>query len=135
MPDESRHHWWVLSVTSLGVLLTGLNTSTLAVALPVVSRHFRATATQASWLLLSYMLVTTVLILSFGRVADIIGRRQMYVGGLGLFTLASLLAGFSPNATVLVGVRAVQAIGAAAIITNTTALLTDVFPARQLTLG
>lgn len=135
MPDRSRHHWWVLSVTSLGVLLTGLNTSTLTVALPVVSRHFRATATQASWLLLSYMLVTTVLILSFGRVADIVGRRQMYVGGLGLFTLASLLAGFSPNATVLVGVRAVQAIGAAAIITNTTAILTDAFPVRQLTLA
>jgi EmrB/QacA subfamily drug resistance transporter len=135
VPDGSRHHWWVLSVTGLGVLLTGLNTSTLAVALPVLSRHFHATATQASWLLLSYMLVTTVLILSFGRVADIVGRRQMYIAGLGLFTLASLLAGFSPNASVLVGIRAVQAIGAASIITNTTAILTDAFPARQLTLA
>jgi MFS family permease len=60
-------------VTSLGVLLAGTNTSTLDVALPVVARHFSANATQASWIVLSYMLVNTILILVFGRVADMVG--------------------------------------------------------------
>lgn len=75
----ARYAWRVLSVTSIGVLLTGVNTSTLTVALPVVSGHFKATPSQANWILLSYMLVNTVLILAFGRVADLFGRRRMYI--------------------------------------------------------
>jgi MFS family permease len=121
-----------LSVTSLGVLLAAANTSTLDVALPVVARHFRASATAASWALLTYMLVNTVLILAFGRLADIVGRRRLYLAGLGTFTLASLACGFAPNILALDVLRGVQAIGAAAIITNTTAQLTDAFPRNLL---
>ena len=118
----------MLSVTSLGVLLATVNTSTLDVALPVVVRHFDASATAASWALLSYMLVITVLILTFGRLADMIGRRRLYLIGLATLTAASLACGFAPNILVLDILRGVQAIGAAAIITNTTAQLTDAFP-------
>lgn len=132
---EARYAWRVLSVTSLGVLLAGTNTSTLDVALPVVARHFSATATQASWIVLAYMLVNTVLILVFGRVADIVGRRRLYLAGLGILTAASVLCGFAPSAIVLAACRALQAVGAAAIITNTTALLTDAFPSRLLSTG
>ncbi|MFI6344235.1 MFS transporter [Streptomyces sp. NPDC050560] len=132
---QTRYAWRVLSVTSLGVLLSGTNTSTLDVALPVVARHFSANATQASWIVLSYMLVNTVLILVFGRVADIVGRRRLYFVGLGILTGASVLCGFAPNAVTLAAFRALQAVGAAAIITNTTALLTDAFPARLLSTG
>lgn len=130
-----RYAKLVLSVTTLGVLLTGLAASSLTVALPVVVRHFHASPRAANWLLLSYMLVTTVLILSFGRLADIVGRRRLYIAGLGLFTLASFAAGLAPNTGVLMGMRTLQAVGAAAIITNTTALLTDAFPPHQLALG
>lgn len=133
--QDTAYAWRVLSVTSLGVLLTGLNTSTLDVALPVVARHFRAGATAASWLLLGYMLVVTVLILAFGRLADIVGRRRLYLAGLATLTLASLAAGLSPDVGVLIGMRALQAVGAAAVITNTTALLTDAFPAARLSMG
>jgi EmrB/QacA subfamily drug resistance transporter len=133
--QQARYAWRVLSVTSLGVLLAGTNTSTLDVALPVVARHFDATATEASWIVLSYMLVNTVLILAFGRIADLVGRRRLYLLGLGTLTAASTLCGFAPNAEVLAGCRALQAVGAAAIITNTTALLTDAFPARLLSAG
>jgi EmrB/QacA subfamily drug resistance transporter len=129
---QEAYAWRVLSVTSLGVTLTGLNTSTLDVALPAVSRHFTATPTQASWILLAYMLVNTTMILVFGRIADLVGRRRLYIAGLGSFMLASLVCGFAPTAGWLIGFRGVQAIGAAAIITNTTALLTDAFPRRML---
>jgi EmrB/QacA subfamily drug resistance transporter len=122
----------VLSVTSLGVLLASVNTSTLDVALPVVARHFNASATAASWTLLTYMLVNTILILAFGRLADIVGRRRLYLFGLGTLTAASLACGFAPNIVTLDAFRGLQAIGAAAIITNTTAQLVDSLPSRLL---
>jgi EmrB/QacA subfamily drug resistance transporter len=114
------------------VLLAAANTSTLDVALPVVARHFKASASAASWTLLSYMLVNTVLILVFGRLADIVGRRRLYLIGLATLTAASLACGFAPSIVWLDVLRGVQAVGAAAIITNTTAQLTDAFPRRLL---
>src|ERR1700761_545432 len=132
---QTRYAWRVLSGTSLGVLLAGTHTSTLDVALPVVARLFSANATQASWIVLSYMLVNTILILVFGRVADIVGRRRLYMVGLAILTGASVLCGFAPSALVLAVCRALQAVGAAALITNTTALLTDAFPKRLLSTG
>jgi EmrB/QacA subfamily drug resistance transporter len=74
------------------------------------------------------MLVSTILILAFGRLADIVGRRRLYLLGLGTLTAASLACGFAPNIVALDALRGVQAIGAAAIITNTTAQLVDAFP-------
>lgn len=130
--EDVPYAWRVFSVTSLGVILTGLNSSTLEVGLPSVARHFRATPTQASWVLLSYLLVNTVLILVFGRLADMLGRRRLYIVGLATFTVASLGCGFAPSAWALIGLRALQAVGASAIITNTTAQLTDAFPRRLL---
>lgn len=134
-PQQVRYAWRVLSVTGLGVALTNLNTSTLDVALPVVARHFRATATQAGWILLVYMLVATVLILSFGRLADIVGRKRVYLMGLTTFAVASFACGLAPSANYLIAFRGIQAVGAAAIVTNTTALLTDAFPQRLLRMG
>ena len=132
---DRRYAWRVLSVTGIGVLLSGANTSTLDVALPTVARHFNATATEASWMLLSYMLVNTGLIVAFGRLADIVGRRRLYLVGLAVFTVAGLACGFATNAVELDVMRGVQAVGAASIVTNTTALLTDAFPPEILTLG
>lgn len=130
--DDRRYAWRVLSVTGIGVLLSGANTSTLDVALPTVARHFNATATEASWMLLSYMLVNTGLIVAFGRLADIVGRRRLYLAGLAVFTVGGLACGFATNAAEL---DAMQAVGAASIVTNTTALLTDAFPPETLSLG
>jgi EmrB/QacA subfamily drug resistance transporter len=130
-----RHAWVVFSVTSLGVLLTGLNASTLDVALPSVVRHFNASATAATWILLSFLLVTTVLVVPFGRLADIFGRRRFYLAGLGLLTMASLVAGAAPDVGVLILARIAQAVGAAAIMANVTAILTDAFRPSKLSIG
>jgi len=130
-----RHAWVVFSVTSLGVLLTGLNASTLDVALPSVVRHFSASATAATWILLSFLLVTTVLVVPFGRLADIIGRRRLYLAGLSLLTLASLVAGAAPDVGVLILARIAQAVGAASIMANVTAILTDAFRPSKLSIG
>ncbi|MCG5217795.1 MFS transporter [Streptosporangium sp. KLBMP 9127] len=130
-----RYAWRVCSVTSLGLVLIGISGSTLNVALPEVVRHFRADAFAATWILLSFLLVNTATLVFFGRVADLLGRREVYLAGFALFTVASLLAGLSPNVGLLIAMRAVQAVGAAMILANGTVLITDAFPPDRLSQG
>ncbi|SPL88507.1 Drug resistance transporter EmrB/QacA subfamily [[Actinomadura] parvosata subsp. kistnae] len=137
-PDHQarmRYAWRVCSVTSLGLILIGVAGSTLNVALPSVVRHFHASAMESGWILLSFLLVNTASLVFFGRVADLVGRREVYLTGLGLFTAASLLAGLAPDVWLLVGMRVVQAVGAAMVLANGTVILTDAFPPERLSQG
>ncbi|MET8986663.1 MFS transporter [Nonomuraea wenchangensis] len=124
--------WRTLSVVSLASMLTGLGGSSMNVALPEIARHTGADATAAGWILLGFQLTTTVLMVVLGRLADLFGRRRMYLLGLGVYTFAALLAGFSPNAWVIVALRVVQAAGAAMLLTNSAALVSDAFPRERL---
>jgi EmrB/QacA subfamily drug resistance transporter len=130
-----RDAWRTLSVVSLASVFSGMSTSALNVALPSVVRHFQASATAASWILLAFMLTQTLLMVSFGRLADLFGRRSMYLAGLATFTAGSALAGLAPNAWALVGFRVLQAAGSAMLLTNSAALVTDAFPRRRLGQG
>jgi EmrB/QacA subfamily drug resistance transporter len=122
----------LLTATSFGVAANGLNMSVFNIALPVVSAHFHASSMEASWIVLSYILFNSILILVFGRLADIYGRRKLYLLGVAEYAIASLLCGFAPNATSLIIFRILQAVGAALLITNTTPLITDAFPKKHL---
>lgn len=126
------HPWRVFAATSIGVIAVFVAMSGLTVALPTLSRELDATPTQTTWILLGYMVVTTALILVFGRLADIVGRRPLYLSGLIVFTLASALCIVSPSAEFLMVARILQGVGAAAVVTNNTALLTDTFPPHLL---
>jgi EmrB/QacA subfamily drug resistance transporter len=130
-----RYAWRVVSVTSLGLVLIGIAGSTLNVALPTVVRHFQASPTESGWILLSYLLVSTATLVLFGRVADLLGRREVYLAGFALFTLASLLAGLAPDVWFLVAMRALQAIGASMILANGTVIITAAFPPERLSQG
>ncbi len=130
-----RYAWRVCSVTSLGLVLIGISGSTVHVALPEVVRHFHAGPLASSWILLSFLLVNTATLVFFGRVADLLGRREVYLVGFALFTLASLLAGLAPNVGVLIAMRAVQGLGAAMILANGTVIITDAFPPDRLSQG
>lgn len=134
-PQQVRYAWHALSVVALASILMGLNISTLNVALPEVVRHFDAGAIAASWVLLSFMLAQTVLLLLFGRLTDMIGRRAMYLAGLSTFTLASVLLGLSPTVWVLIVLRVVQAVGSSMLLANSAAIVTDAFPPRLLGQG
>src|SRR3954471_18431964 len=85
-----REAWRTLSVVGLASVFSGMSTSALNVALPAVVRHFSADATAASWILLAFMLAfmlaQTLLMVTFGRLADLFGRRSMYLAGLATFT-------------------------------------------------
>lgn len=132
---QMRQAWRTLSVVSLASTLTALNGSALNVVLPDLVRHFHATPLAASWVLLSFQLANTALMVIFGRLADIMGRRRMYLLGLGVYTGTSLALGFSPGVWWLVALRVVQAAGAAMLITNSAALVSAAFPRRQLGTG
>ncbi|MEU8251444.1 MFS transporter [Nonomuraea sp. NPDC048916] len=137
-PDHAarmRYAWKVCSVTSLGLILIGVAGSTLNVALPTVVRHFSADPFQSNWILLSFLLVNTASLVFFGRVADLLGRREVYLLGFALFTVASLLAGLSPSVWFLVAMRVFQAVGAAMILANGTVIITDAFPPERLSQG
>ena len=142
MADASRgaavsggYKWMALSCTSLGTLLATLNGGTLIIALPVLLRELHTDILTLVWVLLSYMLVQTVLVLMAGRLADMFGRKNLYVLGFAVFGLSALAAGFVTTGGQLVIVRIVQGAAGAFMMANSSAIVTDAFPKRQLGLA
>ncbi len=135
--DAGHEHykWWALSCTSLGMLLAATNSGTLIIALPDLERSLHASLLALVWVILAYLIAATVLVLMAGRLSDLFGRKRAYVGGFLLFAFASLGAGFSGDATVLILWRILQGIGSAFLFANAAALVTDAFPKEQLGLA
>src|SRR6476661_10910253 len=133
--DHHHYRWWALSCTSLGMLLAALNSGTLIIALPDLERALGTSLLTLVWVILAYMIASTVLVLTAGRLSDLFGRKTAYVGGFLLFAAASLGAGFSSDGTVLILWRILQGIGSAFLFANAAALVTDAFPREQLGLA
>ena len=132
---HENYKWWALSCTSLGMLLAATNSGTLIIALPDLERSLHTSLLALVWVILAYLIAATVLVLTAGRLSDLFGRKRAYVGGFLVFALASLGAGFSPDATVLILWRILQGIGSAFLFANAAALVTDAFPKEQLGLA
>jgi EmrB/QacA subfamily drug resistance transporter len=133
--DHEQYKWWALSCTSLGMLLATINSGTLIIALPDLERSLGTTLLQLVWVILAYMIASTVLVLTAGRLSDLFGRKKAYVAGFVVFGLASLGAGFANDATQLILWRIVQGVGGAFLFANAAALVTDAFPKSQLGLA
>ena len=133
--ESSHYKWWVLSCTSLGMLLATVNSGTLIIALPDLERSLHTTLLQLVWVILVYMIVSTVLVLTAGRLSDLFGRKNAYVLGFVAFSLASLGAGFAGSGTQLILWRVLQGVGAAFLFANAAALVTDAFPKEELGLA
>lgn len=134
-PATSAQAWWTLAAVCVTTFASGLTATALNVALPSVARHFEASALQASLILIGFHSTTTMLLLFFGRIADLRGRRETFLIGLAVFTLASLALGWAPNVEVLIGLRVIQAIGAAMLLTNCAALINDTFSRERVGQG
>ena len=144
-PDPARpdrYRWIALSNTTIGVLIATMNSSILLIALPNIFAGIRLDPLLSSntvyflWLLMGYLLVTAVLVVSFGRIGDIYGRVRMYNLGFAVFTLFSILLSVTwlhgpAGAIWLIAMRILQGIGGALLLANSTAILTDSFPAEQ----
>jgi EmrB/QacA subfamily drug resistance transporter len=132
--DASHDHykWWALSCTSVGMLLATINSGTLIIALPDLERSLHTSLLTLVWVILVYMITSTVLVLSAGRLSDQFGRKNAYIGGFVVFAAASLGAGFSTGGTELIVWRILQGLGGAFLFANAAAIVTDAFPREQL---
>jgi EmrB/QacA subfamily drug resistance transporter len=117
------------------MLLATVNSGTLIIALPDLERSLHTTLLELVWVILVYMIVSTVLVLTAGRLSDLFGRKNAYVAGFVIFSLASLGAGFSGSGTQLILWRVLQGIGGALLFANAAALVTDAFPKKELGLA
>jgi MFS family permease len=139
---NSRYKWIVLSNTTLGTLLATIDTSIVLIAMPSIFRGIGIDPLKPGntfyllWMMLSYLVVTSVLVVSLGRLGDMYGRVKMYNAGFAVYTFFSVLLTVtwmsgSAAATWLVVMRVFQGVGAAFLLANSGAILTDAFPSHQ----
>jgi EmrB/QacA subfamily drug resistance transporter len=117
------------------MLLATINSGTLIIALPDLERSLGTSLLSLVWVILAYMIASTVLVVTAGRLSDIFGRKRAYVIGFIIFTVASLGAGFAADGTQLILWRVLQGVGGAFLFANTGAIVTDAFPREQLGLA
>ncbi len=143
-PDSpgDRYKWTALSNTTLGIFMAALDSSIVLISLPAIFRGIHLDPLQPAnigyllWMLMGYLVVTAVLVVTFGRLGDIFGRVRMYNSGFAVFSGASLALSLCPftgakGALWLIGWRVVQGIGGALLMANSTAILTDAFPVDE----
>jgi len=118
----------VLTVTAFASFLTPFMGSSVNLALPSIGEEFGLNAVTLNWIISSYMLTTSMLLLPAGRAGDILGRRKVFTAGLVVFTLSMVLLTFTPGIRWLIGTRILQGIGGAMMFGTNMAILTSVFP-------
>src|SRR5580693_5424005 len=124
---SKTRRWLVLAAVSAGLLMVSVDTTVLYTALPTLTGDLQADASQKLWIINAYPLVMAGLLLGAGTLGDRIGHKRMYLTGLALFAAASLLAAFAPSPPVLIAARAFLAVGAAAMLPATAALIRITF--------
>ncbi|HEX7101312.1 MAG TPA: MFS transporter [Nitrolancea sp.] len=125
------YKWVVLINTTVGVLMSSIDSSILTIALPDITRSIHASVAQIMWMVMGFQVVITALLLPIARLADIKGRVRPYNLGFAIFTLSSALCGFAQSGSELLIFRLLQGIGAALLFANSTALVTDAFPNEE----
>ncbi|MFG1806850.1 MFS transporter [Streptomyces sp. NPDC049040] len=140
--DHPHYKWVALSNTTLGMLIATINSSIVLISLPAIFNGIRLDPLQPGnvsyllWMLMGYMLVTAVLVVTLGRLGDILGRVKIYNAGFLIFTVTSVILSVDPlhgggGAIWLIGWRVAQAVGGSMLMANSAAIITDAFPARQ----
>ncbi|MGD0803797.1 MAG: MFS transporter [Candidatus Bathyarchaeia archaeon] len=127
-----NYKWTVLTVTTIGVLMSGIDSRILIVGLPQVAAALHADAEQAIWLTQAYTLGSTIVLLLVGRVSDMFGRVKIYIVGFALFTLGSALIGLSSGPTEVIALRVLQGVGSGILNTNSVAMIVDATPIKEL---
>src|SRR5207237_6748256 len=108
--DENRK-WWTLAAVSFGLFMIMLDNTIVNVALPSIQSSLGLKVSELEWIVTGYALTFGALMLTGGKLADLLGRRRIFVVGLAIFTLSSLGCGFAGSATVLIAARVVQGVG------------------------
>ncbi|HKF36538.1 MAG TPA: MFS transporter [Ktedonobacteraceae bacterium] len=133
--DDGREHankWAVLAILAVGVFMATLDSSIVNISLPTIARYFGAPLNGAvEWVIIAYLVVIAGVLLTTGRLADMIGRKPIWVAGLVIFTAGSAICGASLSLGMLIAARALQGLGGAFIMAVSPAMLTSAFPAHE----
>ena len=130
--DDAPSKWAIFGLVSVGTFMTTLDASIVNIALPSIAHAFGTPVSgPIEWVVIGYLVVIAATLLSFGRLADIVGRERIWIAGLAIFTAGSALSGLAPTLVLLVGARGLQGLGAALIFAPALALIVDAFPRTQ----
>src|SRR5438132_5578942 len=123
--------WWTLGAVAFGLFMIMLDNTIVNVALPSIQRDLGIGISELEWVVNGYALTFAVLMLTGGKLADLLGRRRIFIAGLLIFTASSLACGLAGSAGVLIGARVVQGVGSALMNPATLSIITATFPPRQ----
>ena len=129
------YKWVALTVTNVGSFMAALDSSIVVIGLPTILQNLHANIEEGVWIISGYRLMITILLVMFGRLADLYGRVKLYNLGFVIFTIGSLLCALSQTGEQLIIFRFLQGAGAALLISNSSAIITDAFPKEQLATG
>ena len=128
---EENKKWWTLAAVAFGLFMIMLDNTVVNVALPSIERDLHVSIASLEWIVTAYALTFAALMITGGKLADLFGRRRIFVVGIAVFTLSSLACGLAPSAGFLIGARAVQGIGAALMNPATLSIITATFPPKR----
>ena len=128
---EQYRKWWTLAAVAFGLFMIMLDNTVVNVALPSIQRDFQTDLSELEWVVNGYALTFGVLMLTGGKLADLLGRRLIFIVGLAIFTAASLACGLATSPEFLIGARVVQGAGAALMNPATLSIIIATFPPRQ----
>ena len=129
--DGRNFKWWALASVATGTLVTVADMGEVNVAMPTIADEFGSNLSTVQWLATGHLVATSALLMPMGRLSDMIGRKRVYLWGLMIFTLGSLLAAFAPNLTALIMFRILQGMGVGLVHGNQMAIMTSIFPAEE----
>ncbi len=126
-----NYHWWAYGALFVGLFLTVMDQSGTNIALPRIADHFQADIPTVQWVSLGYTLATSAFLMPMGRLADILGRKEVYIAGFAVYVCAAAVGGISPVLLMVIGGKLLQGVGSAAIQANSMAMVADIFPPQQ----
>jgi EmrB/QacA subfamily drug resistance transporter len=128
----ATNKWTVLGILAIGIFMATLDSSIVNISLPTIAGYFGAPLNGAvEWVIIAYLVAIAGMLLTIGRLADMTGRRVLWVAGLCIFTLCSAVCGAAPQLGILIAARAFQGIGGALIMSVSPAILTSAFPPQE----
>jgi EmrB/QacA subfamily drug resistance transporter len=128
---EENRRWWTLGALSFALFMIMLDNTVVNVALPAIKSDLEISTSELEWTVAAYALTFASLLLTGGKLGDLLGRRLIFMVGLTIFTLSSLACGLSSSAPELIGARAVQGVGAALMMPATLSIISATFAARE----
>jgi EmrB/QacA subfamily drug resistance transporter len=131
-PEEQASKWAVFALAAPGAFMTTLDSSIVNISLPSIARAFGVPLSGAvEWIIIGYLVVIAGVLLTAGRLADMIGRKPIFIAGITIFTLGSAICGAAPSLGILIAARCFQGLGGALIFAVNIAMLTHAFPAKE----